>query len=178
MAARDIPFSALLQPANPARQTVRNAVISSGDDFTVTITLYQDEDANAPIASLIGVWAFISFFDIEHHFRFWNHRGGCWDYGFGWPDGRIPHPILTVQSNPVTDVTSGSLVFAVPPEKTQRWRGRYAFIVQFEGVDAGSTIIRGILDVSPGLVFPARPVFSLAGAGVAGSSLDGPDAMP
>ncbi len=178
MAAYDIPFSAIVQPSGPTTQTIRNAVIAAGDDFTVTVTLYADEDANTPIPTLIGAWAQLNFFEVDRRRDIWDRGYGFgWGYGMWWAFGHLPQPILTVQNEPAANLSGGSVTFCMPPQKTAHWRGRYAFTVQFEGTNCGATVIRGILDVSPGIAFPARQVFSLPGVSQPGSALDGPDQL-
>lgn len=176
MAEYDIALSAVADRSSWGYLTRRNIIITGGDDFTITLTVYEDEDASAPI-NTTGAWALLSVFDVRHWGESWWSR--CWDYGFGgW--GNFPRaPLLSIYNDGITDLTAGQFTFEFPPADTQNLRGRFAFVIEYEANGAGATIVRGIIEIRPGTgaSFPARHGFVLDDGSGDGSSLDGPDSV-
>lgn len=176
MAEYDIPLFAIVDRSSWGYLTRRNVIVTAGDDFSVTLTVYEDEDATTPITT-IGAWSILSIYDGERHFGsdFWGFWSRSWDYGmWGWA-GRQPHPLFQVFNAPISDPTLGQFVFAVPPADTRCLSGRFAFVIQYEGTSAGASIVRGIMEIRPGMVFPDRNGFVLDDGSGNGSYLDGPD---
>lgn len=168
-------ITAILQRPSNTTLTMRNMRIAAGDDFMVYMTLYQNEDASAPVT--INGAQYMSFFPLDAQYGAWDQWSRSWsgwDYGsLGWGRCIPPRPILTVTAT--SDINMpGVAMFAIPPADTQLWLGRYAFLIQVAQAGAGATVARGILDVEPGLILPGPVVnpFTLDQ-----SQLDGPDVL-
>lgn len=177
MAEYDVPVFAIQQRSSWGYLSRRDAIVTGGDDFTLTLTIYADEDAETPVSTQ-GAWALLSLYDLGHS-GLWNWWGSVrWDYGLGVWGGRTPpRPVLQLYNAPVYFPDLGQLPFDFTPETTQNISGRFGFIIEYEGTSAGASVVRGVMEIRPGLAFPPRNGFVLDDGTGDGSYLEGPDVL-
>lgn len=190
MAEYDISFAALRYRYSPLALAHRNVRITGGDDLTITVTVYDDEDT-ATLSDLTMATPVLYLYRTRH-----NRIGNLWDYGFGWASLVDHHqPILTINgfvpSAPSADINfvldfirgnylaasqaeAGQVIFSLQPWQTIQFHGRYGFAVFLATPSGlGQTILRGIMDIERGIATPfTAPPFILGT-----DNLGGPDVL-
>ena len=130
---------------NPVRVQQWNVSIRAGDDFSLALSCYDDDDGT--VTDLTGSASALALFrdDASYDGHAWGY--GC-DYGWGWFTlRRQPEAVIAG----VNAVTPGLINFVIPAATTAGFWGRYRIALQVGTSEGLYTQVEGILQTRRGL---------------------------
>lgn len=152
-----IPITLETARRNPVREPVRNLVLTTGDDTTFAISVYEPDGSPTDISgSAVTLTVTTAPMDPgSHGWGYGNgygYGGAGYDYGLGWLTCR--DRIVFQTYGDLTDPCCGQATLTLPREATANWRGRYRLLFSLDSPDGGCVQSVGVLDVRHGAYVP------------------------
>jgi hypothetical protein len=160
-----------LDRVSPVRVPTRDMALGGTDSLTLTVTVVESDDPDAPPIELSGGIGgpTVSLFVWPACYGPGYGWGGCHDYGWGWPGGAGiggvagPGTTLWTGVGTISDMAAGQFEIRIPAGAMGGWprRCRWAMFLDTDAGGEAQLLAEGHLHVRPMVSRAIAPLIML-----------------